>query len=176
MADLQVDNVRHSRLSSWPLRARLCIPRGGPARCLYLPSIARVAHLTGYAAGGFSTVQQPASQAGRQATSLVPCKGLLQLQQLLLTWDRSRPVSAVAQDLSVQLWHPLWVNRPGEEVSELLVPPGLCPVPGCAVLVQSYKVAGPFLSMLVEVGRVGVVPVFLKLLPEDTLGRQIFLW
>uniref|UniRef100_A0A3Q3AU07 Mitochondrial calcium uptake family, member 3b n=1 Tax=Kryptolebias marmoratus TaxID=37003 RepID=A0A3Q3AU07_KRYMA len=83
--------------------------------------------------------------------------------------------SAVSQDVPVQLGHPLRVHGPGQEVREFLVPPGFGPVPRRAVLVQRHEVARPLVPVLVEVGRVGVVPVLLEVLPEDALCCERFL-
>lgn len=81
----------------------------------------------------------------------------------------------MAQDLLVKLGYPLGVHGPGQEVRESLVPPRSGAVSGRAVFVERDEVVRAFLSVPVEVGGVSVVPVFLKLLPEDALGRQLLL-
>lgn len=47
--------------------------------------------------------------------------------------------------------------------------------PGRAVLVQGHVVEASRVRVLVQSGRVGVVPVLLKLLPEHTFSRQLLL-
>lgn len=81
----------------------------------------------------------------------------------------------MTQDVPVQLWHPVGVHGPGQKVCEFLVPPGFSPVSGGPVFVQSHEVARPLVPVLVEVGGVGVVPVLLKLLPEDTFWSEFIL-
>ena len=83
--------------------------------------------------------------------------------------------SALAQDVLVEFGHAVRVHGPGQEVGELLVSPRFGAVPRRAVFIERHEVAGAFLAMLVEVGRVRVVPVLLKLLPEDALRRQLLL-
>lgn len=53
--------------------------------------------------------------------------------------------------------------------------PGFRPVPWRAILIQCHKVARPFVSVFVEVGGVCVIPVLLKLLPEDTFSCELLL-
>ena len=83
--------------------------------------------------------------------------------------------SALAQDVLVELGHAIWVDGPRQEVGELLVSPRFGAVPRRAIFVERHEVAGAFLAVLVEVGRVRVVPVLLELLPEDALRRQLLL-
>lgn len=79
----------------------------------------------------------------------------------------------MAKDLPVELWDPVWVHGPRQEVGEALVPPGPGAVPGAAVLVECHKVEGATVTVAVDVGGIGVVPVFLKLLPEHTLSGEL---
>lgn len=80
--------------------------------------------------------------------------------------------SALAQDLPVELRDPIRVHGSGQEVGEALVPPGPGAVPGAAILVEGHEVEGSSVTVAVEVGGVGVVPVLLKLLPEHTLSGE----
>lgn len=82
-------------------------------------------------------------------------------------------VSTLTQNVFVQLWNSVWIYRPWKEVSEPLMSPWPCPITRRPVFVQGHKVKGAFLSVSVDVGGVGVVPVFLKLLPEDTFCWQL---
>lgn len=58
---------------------------------------------------------------------------------------------------------------------EALVPPRASSVPRRPVFVEGYVIMGSSLAVSIQVRRVSVVPVLLKLLPEHTLGRQLFL-
>lgn len=60
-------------------------------------------------------------------------------------------------------------------MSELLVSPRFCPFTRRAVLVESHEVSCSSLSMLVEIGRIRVVPVLLELLTEDTFCCEFLL-
>lgn len=86
------------------------------------------------------------------------------------SWEQR--ASALTQDFPVELRDPVWVHRPRQEVGEALVPPGPGSVPGAAVLVERHEVEGASVSVAVDVGGVGVVPVLFKLLPEHTLRRE----
>lgn len=81
----------------------------------------------------------------------------------------------MSQGVFVKLGHAVWVDRSWEEVREALVPPGSSTVSRSAIFVQSDEVVWPLLTVPVQVGRVGVVPVLLEVLMENTLCRQLFL-
>lgn len=132
---------RHSSPSSWLLRDGPCIPPGGPPGA-FIPA-------------GRSAVHQPAIRATSPPCVPLPlapprsCRGF---KQLFLIWDWAFGVSAVSQDISVELGHTVGVNRPGQEVGEFLVPPGFSPVPWSPVFIQCHKITRPFVPVFVEVG------------------------
>lgn len=125
-----------------------------------------------------------ASQAGTPQASELVCLVPFLTSNFLFCPNKRKPsappqrgvhqgaplASALAQDVPVQLRYSVRIHGPGQEVSEPLVSPRPRPIPGCPVFVQSHKVECASFSMPVDVGRVGVVPVFFKLLPENTLG------
>lgn len=112
---------RHSSLSSWLLRDGPCIPTRGPGA--FIPA-------------GQAAVHQPApatSPCLRPSSLLwsLPARALAAIPEL----DQVLQVSAVSQDIPVQLWHTVGVHRPGQEVCKFLVPPGFSPVPWCPIFI-----------------------------------------
>lgn len=84
-------------------------------------------------------------------------------------------VSAVSKHLFVKFWNFLRVYWSWKKVCEFLMPPWLCPITWCAILVESHKISWSPLAMLVEIRRVCVVPVLLKLLTKDTFCCEFLL-
>lgn len=98
-------------------------------------------------------------------------------------WDccfRSSDKLSVAPSIStqyvpVQFRYSIRVDRPGQEVSKPLVSPRSRAISRRPIFVESNKVKRAFFSMPIDVGRVGVVPVFFKLLPKNTFRGELFL-
>lgn len=152
---------RHSSLSSWLLRDGSCIPIRG---------------LGSFIPAGRTAV--PPACNGNIPACVSLLSSVFPAFQGFSSYSWSSPdsqVSAVSQDIPVQLWHAVRVHRPRQEVCKFLVPPGFSPIPWCPVFIQRHKIMCPFGSVFVQVGGICVVPVLLKLLLEHTLSRELFL-
>lgn len=83
--------------------------------------------------------------------------------------------SPVLEQVSVSLGYLLYLNRSGQEVSQLLMLFSPAAFSRRAILVQSHVIVSPSVRMLVECRCVRVVPVLLELLTEYTLSCQLLL-
>lgn len=94
----------------------------------------------------------------------------------VLTSSMQAPsISTLAQYVPVQFRYSIRVDGPWQEVSKPLMAPRSCSVSGCPIFVESNKVKRAFFSMPIDVGRVGVVPVFFKLFSKNTFCWQLIL-
>lgn len=113
---------RHSSPSSWLLRDGPCIPTRGPGAFIPAGRGCCPPACTGHI---------PCLRPSSSLLCSLPARALSSY-----SWTGPGPqVSAVSQDIPVQLWHTVGVHRPGQEVCKFLVPPGFSPVPWCPVFV-----------------------------------------